>query len=310
MSCGKDSEFLIFPKDGVALVTVSRNLNSFKSQNAFPEYSPNLADAPNFLLYGDKLDQKGFYIVCEEEHEKEFEDLCLNNDCDISDFWEFVDFRLDNGWNNWRDHLQSGTNYKDGLYFRQAATDGGLHQEKQSPLASDPDTRNEFLLTTAHANGPPAYLHLILDSLKDYNPPALTDFNSVTKTWTVDTIKDLNGAIVTNDPDWVCFSDNAYIFTKSSFVKYFPGNLDCPEDEELVRRGLSGIWLSFTINTPEFQSFENPGRILMDFQVSETAKEYIEDYTVEIMYSDFKRVVFRISKDTGEQADLILSPHS
>lgn len=197
-----------------------------------------------------------------------------------------------------------GDSYKDRLAIEFVTVTGG--QVDNAPDGPQSDTKQEYILNVESATSPPAYLHLALNSLTETSPRQ-DGIWAIHKTWVVDTIKDLNGAIVTNDPDWVCYSDNEYDFRKNSTVLYRPGTNICPADQLLDDKGLSEVWINYTIRS-EFRDFDNPGKISMEFKVPEPAKEFIDDFSVEIMYSDFNRAVFRISKDTGEQADLILSP--
>lgn len=212
----------------------------------------------------------------------------------------FYDLRSQGGWNNWKEQIKLGKNYdmslKDSSYIREV-------EDGNTTLAYNEVYR---FLTKEDLTGAPAYLHLVLDSIKEYFTGEI--FYQKVKKWEVDKIEDLNGLDITNDPDWKCYNDNIYSFTKSGKVKYEPGLDICDTDQVLEDKGLQEIYLTYSIETPDFVSFDSPGKMILEIQVPEPAKEFVEDFSFEIIASDFDASQFRITKSTGESADLLLVP--
>lgn len=217
----------------------------------------------------------------------------------------YIDMRASNGWNNWKKQFGLGVNYL-------LTLEDTFVKRKEPGTGEGKNVYNDLytFITKDDLTGPPAYLHLVVDSIDDFSDGGATFRFQKIKKWEVEKILDNNGVDLTNDPDWKCYNDNIYTFAKTGQVQYEPGTDVCDSDQILKDKGLQQIFLTYSIETPDFVSFENPGKMILNFQVPEPAKEFVEDFSFEIIASDFNAVQFRITKTSGEQADLYLIPSS
>lgn len=224
------------------------------------------------------------------------------------DFVQIVDLRLYNGWNNWLALQVGGSSYLSRFNI------GEELEKRDINILNNTDIKHyrvDFRIMESSCSSPPAYLHLVLDSLDDFkNDNPIIDANlrnAKGKRWVVDKILDINGTDVTNHPDWDCYNDNIYTFLKRSVVRYETGPKTCDVDQALEDLGLQKVFQSYKI-TPERLDFNNPGKISMTFKAPPGNNLGLEDYKVEIMSSDYNSAVFRISNKNGGQADLHLIP--
>jgi hypothetical protein len=221
-----------------------------------------------------------------------------------------VEVRAGNGWSNLGDLFSIGTEY--GSSIKYTSVTKVEPSEFNSSNDNSDHTYTDYYITKSMLTSPPAYLHLTLDSIFDIRvSPGFAVAPLKFKEWQVDKIMS-NGADVTNAAGWSCYADNLYTFRKNGSVKYEPGLVSCDIDQTLADNDLQSIFLNFTLE-PEFLDFDNPGKISLSFDIP-TLKPGVqldpEDFTFEILSSDFQSAVFKITNGSGESAELHLVPTS
>lgn len=281
------ADYLRTPKSSYAAVSSGKNAFYTQEPNAF-----------EILPYSIDPASKGFNETMILSHE-EFPNS--NAIFVIYSTWAISDVRLHNGWNTWR--TQINLKYPQNLEFPISDS----NTSKTVGRTTFYYERDFYTVNPSNCTSPPAYLHLVLDSINDFKP-GISLFEIKSKAWKVVKIEDINGLDVTNSPGWKCYNDNIYTFRKNSTVRYEPGLDACDDDLELKNKGLENIFLDFTITAPDFFDFDNPGKIIMEIAAPPLASDLVEDYTMEIISSDFSSAVFRISNSSGQQADLHLVP--
>lgn len=80
----------------------------------------------------------------------------------LSFVWNNTDVRLDNGWNNWRDELahRGVSSFRDKYY---------IDKDTEEQFGTDTYVKKHYQIKRSDCTSPPAYLHLILDSLNDFS---------------------------------------------------------------------------------------------------------------------------------------------
>ncbi|MDR9375146.1 MAG: DUF1566 domain-containing protein [Schleiferiaceae bacterium] len=193
-----------------------------------------------------------------------------------------IDFRMSNHWSNWgtRSTLTAGD------YLITGAKAGVWN-----------DTCHGFIqIDSTDAPTPPAALHLVLDSLRDFAPA--TGNSGKFKKWQVAKIMDVDSQDVSQSASWACYADNRYSFFKGGKCEIETGALACDQEGPNTSR-----FTNYQV-TSEFSNHQNPGRIQL--------KTYIPGTNVpvnfEVLESRFQQVKLMAQNEQGEKAVLYLTP--
>ncbi|MDR9443225.1 MAG: DUF1566 domain-containing protein [Schleiferiaceae bacterium] len=188
----------------------------------------------------------------------------------------FIDFRMGNAWSNWgnRSNLTAG----DYVIIGPRSCTGFIQ------------------IDSTDAPTPPAALHLVLDSLRDFAPA--TGNSGKFKKWQVAKIMDVDSQDVSQSASWACYADNRYSFFKGGKCEIETGALACDQEGPNTSR-----FTNYQV-TSEFSNHQNPGRIQL--------KTYIPGTNVpvnfEVLESRFQQVKLMAQNEQGEKAVLYLTP--
>jgi hypothetical protein len=188
----------------------------------------------------------------------------------------FIDFRMGNAWSNWgnRSNLTAG-----------------------DYVITGPKFCTGFIqIDSTDAPTPPAALHLVLDSLRDFAPSS--GDTEKFKKWQVTKILDVDSQDVSQSASWACYADNRYSFFKGGKCEIQTGALACDQEDPNTSR-----FTNYQV-TSEFSSHQNPGRIQLELYLPGTT----EQVNFEVLQSSFQQVKLLAENDQGEKAVLYLRP--
>lgn len=194
----------------------------------------------------------------------------------------FIDFRTANHWSNW--------GHKDGLSAVKYVNTN--RQER----ANEYKCVGFIQIDSTDAPTPPAALHLVLDSLRDFSPSG--DETQKFKKWQVSKILDVDSQNVAQSASWPCYADNRYSFFKGGKCKIQTGALACDQEDPNTSN-----FTNYQV-TSEFSSHQNPGRIQLELYLPGTT----EQVNFEVLQSSFQQVKLLAENDQGEKAVLYLRP--
>lgn len=192
------------------------------------------------------------------------------------------------------------------------------HEELSCPEQDDSDLKTYFVTTNydsvavSGCTTPPTFLHLVLDDLRDATPGTYTfpydseDFAVKAKSWEITSLTDDQGQDLTTDPDWECFADNSYTFSKDGRAVYNPGLKFC-DQEDPDRFGITGtLFFRYSVTAENPENHSNPGEIKIILH----AEGYVEGITnVEFIVtnSSFTEISGTVTND-GRTANFVIQP--
>lgn len=276
----RSGERIIYPND---LYIAIGNYNSIKDNGDDDLMDSILHGVP---YEGDLLAQ---YVGYNDLFHSEFDSYRIS--------WPMVDIRRKDGWNTWFQQMAHGSRYKwryttaKTVIFR---TSGEFEFEGK-----------EFAFSKNQCIDPPAYLHLVVDSVNDFGRREYSRVKR--KRWVVDKILDLNGADVTNSPKWDCYSDNIYTFRKNLTVKYETGEKLCDVDQGLGDANLQDVYQAYYIDLPDYIDQSNPGDQFLILRIPDN-DIITKEFTTKIISSSFNHAIFQIEHEDGELVNLHLVP--
>lgn len=217
--------------------------------------------------------------------------------------------RLPNGWSDIMSHEKA---------YRGIVADS---EELECPETGDDDANVDYFITNVvdsidptYCTTPPTYLHLVMDSLRDYGRsrtwrPEYTssEYSIKSRSWGIDSLLDDQGNDLKAHPNWACFADNWYSFINNGRVAYWQGDSLCDGETRVGHQSdQRSQFFNFSVTAQDPYNHENPGQIKLTIHAAGFV-DGLEDVVFLIDESDYNRITGTIEKD-GEVAHFVIIP--
>ncbi|NVK29234.1 MAG: hypothetical protein HWE14_14370 [Flavobacteriia bacterium] len=160
---------------------------------------------------------------------------------------------------------------------------------------------------------PPTFAHLVLTDIRDITPgttsfPGLTNatYSIKGRSWDITGLTDDQGQDLSMDPDWECFFDNSYHFTKDGRSIYSPGSKICDQEEEDWFDRYQALFFRFSVTAENPQNHSNPGQIKIILH-AEGYVDGITDVVFNVTTSSFTEITGTVEYE-GRTANFVANP--
>jgi hypothetical protein len=233
--CHFDESIYEMPSPGFAMVSASLPDLRNSVGKPFRDYSVNIPVPPDGSDENDKISLiiSNWNKIHWGQHDATYPRGYLNL---------FVDARNSDEYNSWNHVSLDDKYYNNQIKY---VASGGVPEGRWSVNGEGGSTLSDFYqkFTVSMAlTGPPAYLHLCLNSWDEYEAG-----KTAGKTWYVHHIVDLNDKYyLPDDPDWGPYLDNKFRFEKPDRFIIYPGK-DYTETERKYFKDKKEIFGTYLI---------------------------------------------------------------